>query len=98
MSTKEEFLLLFILPARAWNKTIHHSVLTLDTVKRICQEWWPIGMDNESEAKESMLSAWLDDYYGICECLFKKHLLILWIVKNGKFHLSSQKGINVDNI
>ena len=41
------------------------SVQTLNVINKGCQEQWPIGMDDKTESRESMVSAHLDD-----ECIF----------------------------
>ena len=32
-----------------------------DAIKRTCQEWWPRGMDDKRESKESMQLTCIDD-------------------------------------
>ena len=43
------------------NLILTNSMRTLAAVERTSQEWWPIGTDDETESKESVLSTRFDD-------------------------------------
>ena len=40
-----------------------HQIVWEALIERICQEWWPVGMDGMRESEEFMLVGMIDDEY-----------------------------------
>ena len=63
-------------------------VQTLDAIKKTYKEWWPIGMNDERESRESMLLACIEDNE---ELLFN---LFIYDIFNMVFQPMSEKCVH----